>query len=49
MSLMGRKKRDEYCSEATSDPSVSMPAITHPPPIQMMSAAASALISSIAG
>ena len=49
MSLIGRKKRDEYCRNATSDPSVSMFPSTHPPPTQMMSAAASALISSIAG
>jgi hypothetical protein len=49
MSLIGRKKREEYCRKATSDPSVSMFCRTHPPPTQIMSAAASALISSIAG
>ena len=49
MSLMGRKKLDEYWSEATSEPSVSAPIITHPPPNQMISAAAIALINSMAG
>ena len=49
MSLIGRKKRCEYCRNATSEPSVSVPAITQPPPNQMISAAASAPTSSIAG
>ena len=49
MSLIGRKKRCEYCRNATSEPSVSVPAITHPPPYQIMSADASAPTTSIAG
>ena len=49
MSLIGRKKRCEYWMNATSDPSVSRPANTCPPPYQMMSAVASALVTSIAG
>ena len=42
MSLIGRKKRCEYCRNATSAPSVSVPASTLAPPYQMMSAEASA-------
>jgi hypothetical protein len=49
MSLIGRKNRDAYCREATSEPRVRTPPSTQPPPTQMMSAAASALINSIAG
>ena len=49
MSLIGRKKRCEYCRNATSAPSVSVPCSVQPPPNQMMSAAASAPITSIAG
>ncbi len=49
MSLIGRKKRCEYCRNATSDPSVSASCTTQPPPTQMISDAASALTSSIAG
>ncbi len=49
MSLIGRKKRCEYCRNATSDPSVSVPSIVQPPPNQMISAEASAPITSIAG
>ena len=44
MSLIGRKKRCEYSRNATSEPSVSVPCSTQPPPNQMISAAASALI-----
>ena len=49
MSLIGRKNRCEYCRKATSDPSVSVPCIVQPPPNQMISAAASAPMTSIAG
>ncbi len=49
MSLIGRKKRCEYWRNATSEPRVSASWITHPPPIHRISAAASALTSSIAG
>ena len=50
MSLIGRKKRCEYWRKATSAPSVSVPpAARSPPPYQMISADASALIASIAG
>jgi hypothetical protein len=49
MSLIGRKKRCEYCRNATSDPSVSVPCIVQPPPNQMISAAARAPRTSIAG
>ena len=49
MSLIGRKKRCEYWMNATSDPSVSVPASTHPPPHQMISAVASAPTISMAG
>ena len=49
MSLIGRKKRCEYCRNATSAPRVSVPASTLAPPYQMISAAASALTASIAG
>jgi len=49
MSLIGRKKRCEYCRNATSEPSVSASWMTQPPPIQMMSDAARALTSSTAG
>ena len=49
MSLIGRKKRCEYSRNATSDPSVSVPLCTQPPPNQMMSDAASAPTSSTAG
>ena len=40
MSLIGRKKRCEYCRNATSEPSVSASCSTQPPPTQMISAAA---------
>jgi hypothetical protein len=49
MSLIGRKNRCEYCRNATSAPSVSVLRRTLPPPYQMISAEASALIASIAG
>ena len=49
MSLIGRKKRCEYCRNATSAPSVSAPVMTLAPPYQMISADASAPIASIAG
>ena len=49
MSLIGRKNRCEYWRNATSDPSVSVPCIVQPPPNQMISAEASAPITSIAG
>ena len=49
MSLIGRKKRCAYMRNATSDPSVSVPSMTEPPPTQRISAAASALTSSMAG
>jgi hypothetical protein len=49
MSLIGRKNRCEYCRNATSAPSVSVPSMTHPPPYQMMSAAAASPTSSMAG
>jgi hypothetical protein len=49
MSLMGREDATNNCSEATSDRAVRMPPSTQPPPTQMISAAASALISSITG
>ena len=49
MSLIGRKKRCEYCRNATSAPSVSVWRSTPPPPYQMISADASALTASIAG
>ena len=49
MSLIGRKKRAEYCRKATSDPSVSDSCSTMPPPHQRMSEAARALTISIAG
>ena len=47
--MIGLKKRCEYMMNATSDPSVSELSSTHPPPIQMISDAAIALTSSIAG
>src|SRR5882672_1742710 len=37
MSLIGLKKRDEYCRKATSEPSVTRCCSTHPPPTQMIS------------
>ena len=49
MSLIGRKKRCEYCRNATSPPSVSVFRSTPSPPYQMISAEASALIASMAG
>jgi hypothetical protein len=49
MSLIGRKNRCEYCRNATSAPRVSVLRRTLPPPYQMISAEASALIASIAG
>ena len=49
MSLIGRKKRCEYCRKATRAPSVSALCITRPPPYQMISADARLLIASIAG
>ena len=49
MSLIGRKKRNEYCRNATSAPSVSVLCSTAPPPYQMMRADASVLTTSIAG
>ena len=48
-SLIGRKNRCEYWMNATSAPSVSAPAMTRPPPYQMIRAVASAPITSIAG
>ncbi len=49
MSLIGRKKRCEYCMNATSAPIVTALRRTLAPPYQMMSADASAATSSIAG
>ena len=49
MSLIGRKKRNEYCRNATSAPSVSALRSTSPPPHQMIRADASELTTSIAG
>jgi hypothetical protein len=49
MSEIGRKKRCEYSRKATSDPSVSDPWRTDRPPYQIVSAAARAPITSIAG
>ncbi|MND00508.1 hypothetical protein D3C83_191500 [compost metagenome] len=49
MSLMGRKNRCAYCRNATSAPSVSVPASTVMPPYQMISADASAPTASTAG
>ena len=49
MSEIGRKKRCEYSRNATSEPSVSDPASTHRPPYQIVRAAASAPVTSIAG
>ena len=49
MSLIGRKKRCEYCTKATSAPSVSVCWSTLPPPYQMISEVASVLTTSIAG
>ena len=49
MSLIGRKKRCEYWTKATSAPSVSVFWITLPPPYQMMSDVARVLTTSIAG
>ena len=49
MSLIGRKKRLEYSRNATSEPIVSVPCRVHRPPNQMISAAASAPMISIAG
>ena len=49
MSLIGRKKRCEYCRNATSEPSVSVSCSAQPPPNQMISADASAPMTSIAG
>ncbi len=49
MSLIGRKKRCEYCRNATSAPIVSVLRSTLAPPYQMISAEASAATTSIAG
>jgi hypothetical protein len=49
MSLIGRKNRLEYRRNATSEPSVSVPCSVQRPPNQMISAAASAPMISIAG
>ncbi len=49
MSLIGRKKRDEYWMKATSAPSVSDPPITRRPPYQRISDADSEPTISIAG
>ena len=49
MSLMGLKNRVAYWRNATSDPSVSVSAITRTPPNQMIREAASAPTISIAG
>ena len=49
MSLMGLKNRCEYCRNATSAPNVSVPLRTLEPPYQMISAEASAAMTSIAG
>ena len=49
MSMIGRKKRCAYITNATSEPSVKVLFITQPPPTQRISATASALTSSIAG
>ena len=46
---MGRKNRCAYWRNATSVPRVRVSYITRPPPNQRMSAAASALMISIAG
>ena len=49
MSLIGRKKRCEYWRNATSDPRVRAPCSVQMPPNQMMSADASAPMTSTAG
>ena len=49
MSEIGRKNRCEYNRKATSEPKVSDPARTEIPPYQIVSAAASAPMISIAG
>ena len=49
MSLIGRKKRCAYCRKATSAPRSACPVPTQPPPATMISAAASAATTSIAG
>ena len=49
MSLIGRKNRCEYCRNATSEPERQRACSTQPPPYQMISAAASAPTTSIAG
>ena len=48
-SLIGRKKRCEYCRNATSAPSDSVPCSDQPPPNQMIDAVASAPRNSTAG
>ena len=48
-SLMGRKKRCEYSTNATSEPSSRLPCRVHAPPNQMMAATASAPSTSMAG
>ena len=48
-SLIGWKKRREYCRNATSTPTLTTPSSAQPPPIQMMSAPDSAATTSIAG
>ena len=49
MSLIGRKNRCAYIRNATSEPSVSAPSLTHHPPTQRINAAARALTISTAG
>jgi hypothetical protein len=49
MSLIGRKKRCEYCRNATSAPMVRLWRSTLAPPYQMISAEASDAMTSIAG
>ena len=48
-SLMGLKKRWEYCRHATSTPSSMVSCTARPPPYQMMSAVATAPSTSMAG
>ena len=49
MSLIGRKNRPAYRMNATSDPRVSVPFRTKPPPYQRISAVAIAATNSTAG
>ena len=48
-SLIGLKKRCEYCRQATSAPSSTVPCTARPPPYQMTRAVATAPSTSTAG